>query len=163
MKKEGNIKLNYPVKFAVMPIRSAGDFNGLKVLAYVPAKCYLVKKTEEYFMCGSSKVTYDVVFTWNYEEKRENITPSYMFDLVDNTNKYFNTTSVDEVYDDLMDARIQASIANEDLFMEELCECTDQDELEAMEEYMNNQINEYNEIANRHLEQEQCLQENQFT
>ena len=82
MKNKGIAKLNYPIKYAVMPIHPVGDYDGEKTLAYVPAKCYLIKKTEEFFQNGTSKLSYEVVFTWNHAEKQENIIPSYMYDLI---------------------------------------------------------------------------------
>lgn len=154
MKNKGIAKINYPVKYAVMPIYSEVDIDYSKILAYVPAKCYLIKKTEEFLQNGTKKLTYDVVFTWNYTEKTENIKPSYMFDLMENKNHYFNTTEVDKVYDELLDARIKANEANEDMLIEQVACCTDADEIAELEEQYNNLFTELNEIANKHLEQE---------
>ena len=153
MKNKGIAKLNYPIKYAVMPIHPVGDYDGEKTLAYVPAKCYLIKKTEEFFQNGTSKLSYEVVFTWNHAEKQENIIPSYMYDLIENKNKYFNSTEVAQVYDELIDARIKADEANEDMLIEQVANCTDADEVLEMEEQYNKQFTEFNELANKHLEQ----------
>lgn len=115
------MKINYPVKYAIMPIiEQVGWTPGLHelerdydVVYYVVSKCYLINDLTKYKEDGSIEREYEVVFPYQPSEfnswKRE--IPSY--NLIH--GGCINSNKVDRLFDTYEDALKFATLKNERL------------------------------------------------
>lgn len=70
------MKNNYPIKYALIPmIEQVGWAPGLNelereygIVCYIASKCYVVKETKEYCEDGNSKVEYQIVCPYQYDD-----------------------------------------------------------------------------------------------
>lgn len=108
---EKDFKLNYPIKYAIMPVEEhTGWAYGIhelvrdySVVAYIAMKCRIVKEVKKYFQDGSFKTTYEVVFL--YDRKTLNSCfepnkPHFNFD-----GDCTDTVVVDAIFDDFATAK----------------------------------------------------------
>lgn len=119
------MKINYPIKYAVMPIiEQTGWSHGLHelereydVVCYIVSKCYLINDLTKYKEDGCSIKEYEVVFPYQpseFNRWKRNI-PEY--NLI---HRYCtNSNKVDAVYDSYEEALKSATTKNE-----KLCEKT---------------------------------------
>lgn len=115
------MKINYPVKYALMPIiEQVGWTHGLHelerdydVVYYVVSKCYLINDTTKYKEDGSIEREYEVVFPYQPSEfnswKREKPSYNLMHGGCINSNK------VDRIFDTYEEALKCAKGKNESL------------------------------------------------
>lgn len=113
------MKINYPIKYAVMPIiEQIGWSNGLHelereydVVCYIVSKCYLISDLTKYKEDGHSIKEYEVVFPYQPSEFsmwKRNI-PEY--NLIH--GYCINSNKVDAVYDSYEEALKYATTKNE--------------------------------------------------
>lgn len=118
-------KLNYPVKYAVLELKTKGgfihNFEDITV-GFIASKCYVVNQNVRYFEDGASKVSYQVVFPYNdihnykwrslggFSFYDTEITPSFGYhgDCV-------NANVVSFVYDSFDEAVVEADAKNSGL------------------------------------------------
>lgn len=113
------MKINYPVKYAAMPIIEQVDWShGLHdlereygIVCYIVSKCYLVNECKHYKKNGYVEKEYDVVFPYQHDQfnrwKREIPTYNCMNGYCTNSNK------VDEIFDKYEDALNYAKKKND--------------------------------------------------
>jgi len=115
------MKINYPVKYAAMPIiEQVGWSHGLHelereygVVCYIVSKCYLISDLTKYMEDGRSDKQYEVVFPYQPGEfsRWQRVTPSYnlIHEYCTNGNK------VDTIFDSYEDALNFVTAKNEEL------------------------------------------------
>lgn len=114
------MKINYPVKYAAMPIiEQVGWSPGLHdlereydVVCFIVSKCYLIKECKNYKENGHVVKEYEVVFPYHHESfnryEREN--PTYnIYGPCTNSNK------VDEIFESYEEALNYVTIKNNEL------------------------------------------------
>jgi hypothetical protein len=112
------MKINYPVKYAVMPVIERNDWRtNYNVVCYIVSKCYLVNDSTKYKENGQSVKEYEVVFPYQLGPdnnwKRTNPSFDHFSGNCDNSN------IVDSIYDSYEEALEDVTIKNE-----KLCEKT---------------------------------------
>ena len=115
------MKINYPVKYAAMPIiEQVGWSHGLHelereydVVCYIVSKCHLISNLTNYTEDGRSDKQYEVVFPYQPGEfsRWQRVTPSYnlIHEYCTNGNK------VDTIFDSYEDALNFVTAKNEEL------------------------------------------------
>ncbi len=101
--------INYPVKYAVMPIMQKKDAEEYGACAYIVSKVYLLSEKTRYYENGLKDSLYEVVYPYRtYLDIRNgrNI-PKF-----DKSDKCTNSEIVTEVYDDYISAIKDAQIKN---------------------------------------------------
>ena len=113
------MKINYPIKYALMPIvEQVGWTPGLHelereydIVCYIVSKCHLIGNSKKYTEDGHCKEEYEVVFPYQHFEfnRWRRVIPSYnlIHGYCTNSNK------VDEVFDTYEEALNYAEIQNE--------------------------------------------------
>ena len=119
------MKINYPIKYAAMPIiEQVGWSNGFHeqerkydIVCYIVSKCYLISDLTKYNEDGSSLKEYEVVFPYQLinDSKWQRCIPT--FNLI-NAN-CTNSNKVDMLFDSYEEALNYVSFKNE-----KLCEST---------------------------------------
>ena len=119
------MKINYPIKYAAMPIiEQVGWSHGLHelereydVVCYIVSKCYLISDLTKYTEDGRSVKEYEVVFPYQPSEfsRWKRVIPSY--NLIH--RHCINANKVDKLFDTYEEALVFVSSKNE-----ELCEKT---------------------------------------
>lgn len=115
------MKINYPIKYAAMPIiEQVGWTHGLHelereydIVCYIVSKCYLISNLTKYIENGQIVKQYEIVFPYQPSEfsKWQRVTPSY--NLI---NGYcINGNKVDKIFDTYEDALSFATKKNEKL------------------------------------------------
>ena len=123
-----NEHLNYPVKYAIMPIVEITGWNTYRefekeydIVANIVMKCYLINKTKTYFGDGTSETKYEVVFLYDrknpdYLDQFETVIPRYNLTSQKCTNSIF----VNQIFDNFKEALTVAEIENEKVFDNQL-------------------------------------------
>lgn len=119
---ESNITFNQPIVYALMPLKRPikCSYNGYgadyfyETYTYVIAPCYHIGTYTENLTDGSSRTSYDVVFTWN--QNKNNIFPEYTFDWQECINKQ----KVNIIFNDLNIAREYLKKINHELLLKNL-------------------------------------------
>lgn len=116
-----NMKINYPVKYAAMPIiEQVGWSHGIHdlerkydVVCHIVSKCYLISDLTKHTEDGCSIREYEVVFPYQHAEfnRWKRVIPTYnlIHGYCTNSNK------IDMVFDSYEEALNYASIKNEKL------------------------------------------------
>ena len=115
------MKINYPIKYAAMPIiEQVGWSHGLHdldreydVVCYIVSKCHLISDLTKYTEDGRSVKQYEVVFPYQSGEfnRWQRVTPTY--NLI---NGYCtNGNKVDKIFDSYEDALSFVTAKNEEL------------------------------------------------
>lgn len=106
-----NPNLNYPIKYAAMPIiNNKAEY---KIVAYLPVKCYLIKEIKTYDSNGSSNMNYEVVFAFaklNYLHFANSIKQFPNFNL---NKACYNSLIVDNIYENFDDTLKASNYNNE--------------------------------------------------
>ena len=95
-------------KYGLMELK-----DGDKVIAYVAAKCIVVKHTE-YNLNGKKGSIYHIVFSWN-PNGENNIEPIY-----DKDGNCTNSVMVDQIFDNALDCKKVVENLNEDIAKNEI-------------------------------------------
>ena len=104
------MKLNYPIKYAAMPVRDSGRWGNNEVICYIVSKCFVVGEETVYDADGKEKQKCKVVFPYVQGEiDWEYNIPTY-YDYSCN-----NYTTVDKVYDTKEEALKDKDYKNERL------------------------------------------------
>lgn len=116
-----NMKINYPIKYAAMPIiEQVGWSHGIHdlerkydVVCHIVSKCYLISDLTKYTEDGCSIREYEVVFPYQHAEfnRWKRVIPTYnlIHGYCTNSNK------IDMVFDSYEEAVNHVSIKNEKL------------------------------------------------
>lgn len=115
------MKINYPIKYAAMPIiEQVGWVHGLNelerdygVVCYIVSKCYLLNDSTKYMANGKSVKEYEVVFPYqsSINGKWEKTIPTFnLFNYV-----CTNSNKTDGVFDTYEEALVHATEKNEKL------------------------------------------------
>lgn len=116
------MKVNYPIKYSVMPIIEQVDWSyGLNelereydIVCYIVSKCYLISDLTKYKEDGSSVKVYEVVFPYQQSEfnKWIRVIPEYNF-----IHQYsINSNKVDTIFNTYEEAATLALEKNDKLF-----------------------------------------------
>lgn len=99
------MKINYPIKYAAMPIIEQNGFSygfnelerNCDVVCYIVSKCYLTKEITKYSESGRISKKYEVVFPYQESKFNEYIRVIPEFNLI--SGDCFNITTVDNIFD----------------------------------------------------------------
>lgn len=115
------MKINYPIKYAAMPIIEQNGFSygfnelerNCDVVCYIVSKCYLTKEITKYSESGRISKKYEVVFPYQESKFNEYIRVIPEFNLI--SGDCFNITTVDNIFDTYDEALNFVNKMNEQL------------------------------------------------
>lgn len=97
------------IKYSIMELKEND-----KLIAYMVAKCYVIKEPDTYKKTADPNNTYEVVFEWEPNGKTD-IVPIY-----DNEQNCVNSTKVACVFDKLKECKQKAEDLNDELARKEI-------------------------------------------
>ena len=117
-----NFNNGFPKKFASMELEKFSGYNfGLnelepdfRVYANIVAECYVISETKRYYSDGTSKMFYEVVYTWkkNLDGKLLKQIPEFNLN-----SQCFNSVIVEEIFDNIQEAKDYTRAKNEELIV----------------------------------------------
>ncbi len=119
------MKINYPIKYAVMPIIDEINWDCYHeidrvddVLCYIVSKCYKIRDITNYYKDGRLYNEYEIVFPYQKSEfsRWRRTIPEY--NLMN--GNCINSDKVPQVFDSYEEALIQATAQNDELFKKSL-------------------------------------------
>lgn len=116
-------KLNYPVKYAVLELKTKGgfeqDYKDMTV-GFIASKCYVIGQNVRYYQDGTSKLSYQVVFPYNdIHNYKWRVARNYQFDEKEISPSFgyygdcMNANIVLNVFDTYDEASVVADSENE--------------------------------------------------
>ena len=113
------MKNNYPIKYAVMPIKAhlgwCDDLNELEEnygVIYIASKCYVVGREEKYTMYGDTLCQYNVVFPYEKDKRYGGFLSRVEPKECLMNGRCNNSINVDKVFDSFEEAKEEASTKN---------------------------------------------------
>lgn len=117
-------KLNYPVKYAVLELKTDGGWDNNYedvTVGFITSKCYVIGQNVRYYQDGSCKVFYQVVFPYNdiynyrwrtsigYPFTEKEIIPSFGYH-----GNCTNENIVSNVFESFEEASVAADVINKE-------------------------------------------------
>lgn len=116
------MELNYPVKYALMPVREQIEFKSdreYEIVMYIVSKCYLISEKKIYSGDGKRRYSYEVVFPIVIDDVRN---VSVSLPQYSNDGHCVNSLLVERLFDDFDEASKLATKKNQKILDRKLDE-----------------------------------------